>query len=603
MATANKPSRTPPPTVLTDPEAPGALESDAADAVLGANPFVGLSARQVVAAAARLLTRLGVRPRVVARHTALLALDLVKVAAGRLDLAPAKGDKRWADPAWQENPVYRRVQQTYLAVCATVDKAIEEADLDVKSELRGRFAAAILTEALAPTNSPLNPAAVKRAFDTGGRSILRGAGHLVSDLRHNGGMPTTVNRTPFVVGETVACTPGAVVFRNEVLELLQYDATTETVNDVPLLYIPPQINKFYILDLAPGRSLTEYVVAQGTTFFTVSWRNPGKKQADWDLSTYAGALLEAMDVVRRITGQECANLLGMCAGGMTAAALMGHLAASGQLARVRSVTLLVNMLDTSGPSQLGSLASRRSIDSAVSKARRQGVHSGKDMSRLFAWLRPNDLVWNYAVNNWLLGKEPPAFDMLAWNADSTELPAALYEQYLDMYEGNLLRSPGGLTVLDTPIDLSKVDVDAYVMAGSTDHIVGWRASYQSTQVLGGRVEFVLSNAGHIQSMVNPVGGAKASFRVGKETGPDPDVWLAQSQEVRGSWWEHWTAWLAERSGGRRQAPPQVGGVDDPPLEPAPGHYVLPPEVVVERARVVEVRAAEAKAGEARARKG
>ena len=551
-----------------------ALEAVAVEAVLGANPFVGLSPGQVVAAAGRLLTRLGLRPRVVARHTARLAKELAKVAAGRSDGAPAKGDKRWSDPAWTENPAYRRLQQTYLAVCQTIDRAIGEAGLDVKSDLRGRFAVGLLTEALAPTNTLANPAVLKRAFDTGGGSLVRGARHLVSDLRHNGGMPSTVDRRPFVVGETLAVTPGSVVFRNQTLELIQYTPSIPTVHEVPLVYVPPQINKFYILDLAPGRSLIEYAVGQGFTLFTVSWRNPGKQQGGWDLSTYAGALLEALDAVREMTGQECANLLGMCAGGMTAAALMGHLAATGQLSRIRTVTLLVNMLDTSAPSQLGSLASRQSVAAAVAKARRQGVHAGRDMSRLFAWLRPNDLVWNYAVNNWLLGKEPPAFDVLAWNADSTELPAALYEQYLEMYEGNLLRTAGGLSILGTPIDLSKVDVDAYVMAGSTDHIVTWRAAYQTTQVLGGHVEFVLSNAGHIQSMVNPIGGTKASYEVSEETGPDPDRWLASSTEMRGSWWERWCRWLAERSSAQRPAPSKVGSPAHPPLDPAPGRYVL-----------------------------
>lgn len=542
--------------------------------MLGANPFVGLSSRQVVAAAGRLLTRLGLRPRVVARQLALLTRDLASVATGRSGLVPAKGDKRWTDPAWTENPGYRRLQQSYLAVCQTIDRAISEAGLDVKSDLRGRFAMTIVTEALAPTNTLLNPAALKRAFDTGGGSLVSGAKHLVSDLRHNGGMPSTVDGGPFVVGQSVARSPGAVVFRNEVLELIQYTPSTSTVREVPLVYVPPQINKFYILDLASGRSLVEYAVGQGVAFFTVSWRNPGRQQRDWDLSIYAGALLEALDVVREITGQPCANLLGMCAGGMTAVAMLGHLAATGQLSRVRSVTLLVNMLDTSAPTQLGSLASRRSIEASVAKARRQGVHSGRDMARLFAWLRPNDLVWNYAVNNWLLGKEPPAFDILAWNADSTNLPAALYEQYLQMYEGNLLRTPGGLTILGTPIDLSTVNVDAYVMAGNTDHIVSWRAAYQTTQVLGGNVEFVLSNAGHIQAMVNPVGGTKASYRVGKESGPDPDLWLAQASEVRGSWWTHWLTWLADRSGNERPAPSELGSAGHPALESAPGRYVV-----------------------------
>ena len=292
---AERADRAPSPTAsAAAPDAdtpPGALEAAAAEAVLGANPFVGLNLAQAVQAAGRLLTRLGVKPKVVARHTARLAAELARVLVGRSSVAPAKGDKRWSDPAWQENPAYRRLQQAYLAICQELDRAIDDAGLDVKSDLRGRFAMAIVTEALAPTNTVINPSALKRAFDTGGASIWRGAKHFVSDLRHNGGMPTTVDRSPFVVGETVARTPGAVVFRNEVLELVQYSPTTERVREVPLVYLPPQINKFYILELAPGRSLIEYMVGQGFTWFTVCWCNPGKQHADLVLFTYAGAIL------------------------------------------------------------------------------------------------------------------------------------------------------------------------------------------------------------------------------------------------------------------------------------------------------------------------
>jgi len=417
-----------------------------------------------------------------------------------------------------------------------------------------------------------NPAALKRAFDTAGLSLLRGARHLVGDVRHNRGMPSQVDTRPFRLGETIAATPGAVVFRNEVCEVLHYTPTTPSVRERPVVYVPPQINKYYVLDLAPGRSLVEHVVAQGVPFFAISWRNPGPEHRDWDLSTYVGAVLEAIDVAREVTGSRDVNLLGLCAGGMVAALVLGHLAATGERT-VASATLTVSMLDTGQPSTIGMFASERSVGAAVAKSRRQGVHRGADMARMFSWMRPNDLVWNYWVNNYLLGQEPPAFDVLAWNADSTNLPAALHAEFLDLFLHNTLTQPGGVTVLGTEIDLSKVDVDTYAVAGLTDHIVPWKAAYATTQLLSGPVTFVLSSSGHIQSLVNPVGNPKSSYWVGGETGPDPEAWHAGATQHRGFWWEHWTGWVTERSGDERPAPPGPGSAAHPPLEPAPGRYV------------------------------
>ena len=561
-------------TDATDDDERGDFFDVSSPAVLGANPFVGLSARQMMASLSRLLRHLGARPGVIARETVLLGRDLTVIAAGRTPITPPRSDKRWSDPAWSENPVYKRLQQSYLAYCAAVGRAIASAGLDRKSELRGRYATGILTEALAPTNSPVNPAVLKRLFDTSGKSAVTGVGHFLSDLVKHRGMPTTVDRRPFGVGESVAVSPGGVVFRNDVLEVLQYTPTTPQAREIPLLFVPPQINKFYILDLAPGRSFTEYAVGRGIPFFTVSWRNPTPAQRDWDLSTYAGAVLEATEAVRAIAGTDTLNLLGLCAGGMTVSALLGHLAATGQLNRVPSATFLVTMIDTSGPSQIGDLASQPVVDEAIEKARRKGVFSGADMERGFAWLRPSDLVWNYVVNNWLLGKEPPAFDVLAWNADTTELPAALYEQFVQLYRGNQLRQPGGMTVLGTPLDLGKVDIDTYSIAGVTDHIVSWKAAYEMTNIFSGPVEFVLSNSGHIQALVNPPGNPKASLRVGGRQSGDAEQWLATSREVRGSWWEHWCEWILARSGAERPAPESLGDADHPVLMPAPGSYVL-----------------------------
>jgi polyhydroxyalkanoate synthase len=543
------------------------------DALLAANPFVGLNLQQIVSAFGRVLLRLGLRPRVVVRRSGALAKDLALVLAGREVVPPARSDKRWADPAWRENPAYRRVQQAYLAVATALDRAIEEAGLDTKSEARGKFATAIIVEGLAPSNTPLNPAVLKRAFDTGGKSLLTGVRHAVSDIRGNHGMPRTVDRRPFVVGESIAVTPGAVVHRSPVLELIQYTPTTERVHEVPVVYVPPQINKYYVLDLAPGRSFVENALGAGIQFFAVSYANPGPERRDWGLDAYVEAILEAIEAAREITGSESVHLMGLCAGGMTAAALLGHLAAKGELGKIRSLSLLVSMLDTAHDSQLAALSSRRAIESSLSKANKQGVHRGSDMARLFAWLRPNDLVFNYVVNNWLLGQDPPAFDVLAWNADTTNLPAGLYRDFIHLYEGNRLREPFGLTVLGTPVDLAKVDVDAYAVAGSTDHIVPWQAAWATTQILGGDVEFVLSNSGHIQSLVNPLGNPKASYFAGDGSLRDADAWVKSAQQQKGSWWQHWVEWVRPRSGEERPAPQALGDTAHPPLVPAPGVYV------------------------------
>lgn len=556
-----------PSTTFMDP-----LDSDSTE-ILGANPFVGLSPRQVVAALGRVLLRYGLQPRLVLRHTGRLSRDLAAVALGKTVVKPKPTDKRWSDAAWQDHPAYRRSQQSYLVCCDAVDRAIDELGLDPKSQVRGAFAAHLVIEALAPTNRITNPVVLKRAFDTAGRSLLGGAKRFVSDVRYNGGMPSTVDRSPFRLGETVAVSPGAVVYRNDVLELIQYAPTTGEVHEVPVLYVPAQINKYYVLDMAPGRSFIEHAVAGGVQVFAVSWRNPGRHETHWDMDTYVGALDDALRVLEEITGSPQAHLLAVCAGGMTTSALLGHLAHTGQADRVTATTMLVTMLDTSAPSQLATFASRRSIDAAVSKARKHGVHAGSDMGRTFAWLRPNDLVWNYAISGWLMGQDPPAFDVLAWNADVTELPASLYEQFLAMYDDNQLRKPGALTVLGSPIDLSQVKVDAYVLGGLTDHIVGWQTCYQATEVLGGSVDFVLFGSGHIQSLVCPPGNPRARYFVDGDTNGSADNWRKTAHAAKGTWWDHWVAWTGKRAGELRPAPEGLGSSLHPQLTPAPGSYV------------------------------
>ena len=541
--------------------------------VLGANPFVGLTRRQVGGALARLAQRVAVEPAVAAATAVDATGQLIRVGVGRSDIVPSAGDRRFADKAWQNNPAFRRLMQAYLVEQQAAHRLIDDVELDDKSRARAHFAMSLVTEALAPPNNLLtNPNALAKAAQTRGQSLLAGARHFAHDLRHNGGMPSQVDTRPFTVGRNLATTPGQVVYRSEVFELIQYQETAAKVYQRPLVAIPPQINKYYITDLAPGRSLVEATVAAGIPYFALSWRNPTPEQRDWNLDTYVAAAKEAIQVAAEISRSDAVNTVGLCAGGVTLAALLGHLAASGQSGLVHSATFLVAGLDTATETTITSLMSRRAVEAARSRSQRAGVLSGEDMARVFAWLRPNDLVWNYWVNNYLLGENPPAFDILYWNNDTTRLPAGLHSDFLDLYLTNGLVC-GTLEVLGTPVELGKVDCDSFVVAGHTDHIIPWDGAYRTTQVLGGDSRFVLSNGGHIQAILNPPGNPKASYLTSDTLPPTAAAWRESAAQVPGSWWTLWHEWLAARSGDTRGARTHAGDAVHPPLDPAPGRYV------------------------------
>jgi polyhydroxyalkanoate synthase len=545
----------------------------AAARIGGANPFIGLSRADIGAALARWAGRLLTDPPVAADHGLRLAGGIVRVAAGASSVEPERGDRRFADPAFQTNPVYRRILQSYLLWRAELLATVDDLRLDDKSGDRARFALSLLTEAAAPTNTLLgNPSALKKAFDTGGSSLFRGARNMLDDIRHNSGMPSMVDRRPFKVGTTIATSPGAVVFRNDVLELIQYLPSTTSIWQRPTFVIPPQINKFYVLDLAPGRSFIEHALSQGIPFYVISWRNPTPEQRDWGLDTYLEAALEAVDATLEIARSDDLNILSMCAGGLTAACLLSHLAALGDN-RVSAAALVVTAIDVSVRSQMNIFASKPTVAAAVRASARRGVLPGSSMARVFAWMRPNDLVWNYWVNNYLHGEQPPAFDVLAWNADTTNLPARLHAEFLRMFLDNPLAHPGAMTALGTPVDLSAVTCDIYALGALTDHLVPWQGAYQATQLFGGRTRFVLSSSGHIQAIVNPPGNPRARYFVNDDAVADPAAWLAAATEQTGSWWDDWVTWTAERSGSQRPAPTRAGSRKHPALEPAPGLYV------------------------------
>jgi polyhydroxyalkanoate synthase len=500
--------------------------------------------------------------------------ESVKIVLGRSTVEPAKGDHRFADPSWTENPGYRRIKQGYLAWSGAVDSVVEAARVDWRTRERARFAAGILTSSLAPTNTlPGNPAALKRAIETGGGSLLTGTRQWVDDLLHNGGMPKQVDRSSFTVGENMATTPGAVVYRNEVFELLQYQPTTPTVRERPVLLVPPPINKYYFLDLAPGRSFIEHAVGKGIQFFVISWRNPKKEHAAWDLDSYAGAVLDALDATLEITGADSVNALGMCAGGIVTSTVLSHLAANGD-SRVNSVSFGVTLLDWDCQAMVGAFQSQGLLSVARRRSRSAGVLDARSLGAVFTWMRPNELVWNYWVNNYLMGKKPPAFDILAWNDDKTNLPGALHSQFLDIFQGNLLAKPGGITVLGTPVDLSSIKIDNYVTGGLSDHLTPWDGCYQATQLLPGESTFVLSPTGHIQTQVSPPGNPKSHYFVGGDPGPDPHEWRASAERRQGTWWDHWAEWVTARSGDEQPAPKTLGSQRNAVLGAAPGTYVL-----------------------------
>lgn len=548
------------------------VTAEAETAIQGANPFVGLNGRQMAAALARWGSRLLRDPALLASRALALTGEELRVVAGVSTIEPDRQDKRFTDPAWS-GPRWKRVKQGYLAARSAVLGTVDDLGLDQGSADRARFTLMQVTEALAPTNNLLlNPVALRKAGRTRGRSLIDGTRHFAWDMRHNGGMPSQVDTRPFEVGRTLALSAGAVIERTEQYELIQYAPTTPTVRARPLMIIPPQINRFYFLDLAPGRSFIEHAVAQGLQVFVISWRNPGPEHASWGIDTYVSACLQAIDTTCAITKSQDVNVIGFCSGGMTQSLLAGHLAAIGSEV-IHANALAVTSIDAEAKSVINMFVNERTAASSIEQSRRKGMLEGRELAKVFAWVRPNDLVWNYWVSNYLLGQTPPAFDVLAWNSDATNLPATLHAEFVKMMMDNALMHPNSVTALGTPIDLSKVESDLYVVGAMTDHLVPWQAAYSATQVYGGTARFVLSNSGHIQALINPPGNPKASFLASDSYPPEANDWLHAAILQQGSWWSDWAAWTIERSGRTKKAPMRLGNSAHPVIADAPGTYV------------------------------
>jgi poly[(R)-3-hydroxyalkanoate] polymerase subunit PhaC len=511
-------------------------------------------------------------PVAAAQQMPWLAGELMKIATGQSGISFAEGDRRFADVTWQDNYFFRLLGRSYRLYEEWTGRMVDAVDGPWDRQARTRYLASIVTAMASPTNFFFtNPAALKRAFETGGLSAMRGGRNMMRDLAR-GGMPQMVNREPFPVGEKLGCTPGAVVYRDEMFELLQYAPTTPAVRSRPLLMVPPELNRYYVLDLAPGRSLVEYTVGNGIQTFMIVWRNPRAElgHGQWGLDDYLAAQARAAEVVKKITHSDTINWLGLCAGGITTALMLGYLAATGE--PYGSATFIVTMLTNRCPNIIGMFDTEKSRNQLRQAAAEGQIFPGKSVRTSFAWLRPNDLVFNYLVSGWLLGEDAPSFDVLAWNDDATAISARFALESTELVVDAMERQDG-ITVLGTPVDLAKVDCDSFHIAGYTDHITPWRAAYTSTQVLGGDKEMAVVKSGHIQSFVNPATKNRYDYWEGPPTSDDPDQWMAGATEHHGSWWPQWIEWLTARSGPEKPSASALGNRKYPPLGPAPGTYV------------------------------
>jgi polyhydroxyalkanoate synthase subunit PhaC len=547
------------------------------EAVSALNPLVGIAREDLIGAVGVMLRETARDPARLLNQVKDFTDDVVKIVTNQSELAASPKDKRFADPAWNANPFYRAGMQYYFAVQKGMNRWVEELELDELERARARFVSGMIVDSIAPTNTLAgNPSALKKAMDTGGMSIIKGLKNAYNDMVHNKGIVSQVDSRPFKLGENIAVSKGAVIYKTEIMEVIQYAPTTEQVHEIPLLVIPPQINKAYINDLSPEKSIIKYESENGIQPFLISWRNPEVEHRAWGLADYIDAIVEAIDAVCAITDSKTVNVAGACSGGITTATLLSKLAAAKDK-RVGCVTLMVTVLAPErSDSEVGALVSDHGIKLARERSAKKGILEGESLSRMFAWLRPNDLVWNYVINNYLHGEDPPAFDILHWNNDSTNLTAALHSDYLRVYEEQPFLNPGGSEMAGHAVDLKSVKSDLFILAGVTDHITPWKACYRTTQLFGSKnIEFVLSQSGHIQAILNPPGNPKAKyFRSSKAPPKTPEAWLKQAEEHGGSWWPFWIGWLKDRSGAMQAAPVALGNTAYPAGESAPGHYVL-----------------------------
>ncbi len=515
------------------------------------------------------------KPTAVLRAGAGFAGELLRIAGGESTLAIDAGDKRFADPAWQQSWFYRGWVKGWLALGQSLQQYARQSGLSAKESERAAFLMTQVTEALAPSNNLLNPVALRKAIDTGGSSLRRGLANLLGDLAAGRSLPSQSNDSAFKVGGNLAVTPGAVVLRTEMFELLQYAPQTAQVRAKPIVVVPSIVNKYYAFDLAPGRSVFEHFIQQGLTLFTIVWRNPRPEHDHWGLAEYQEAIDQAITVAGEICGVDDVNVWGVCGAGPLVTSLIGHHAAT----RQRKVSSLMLFVSPHDMSHLGDVPGIGAFtDPAFSdkhKARSARRMSAEAFSLLFGLLRPNDLIWNYWVNNYLLGNDPPTFDILTWNNDGTGMTAAFNRDFAELAQNNPLVTPGAMKVRGKPIaDLAKLGIDSYVLGAMTDHLCLWQDVYRTARLLGARSQFVLGSSGHIQTIVNPPGNPKAAYFTNPAKPVAAEDWLAGATRHPGSWWEHCVAWTHEHAGPWVDAPAKPGHRKYPSIGKAPGKYVL-----------------------------
>lgn len=488
-------------------------------------------------------------------------------------VAPEAGDRRFSAPEWRESPVYDYMHQAYLLNTKFVKQLVEIVPAeDEKAKNRMRFLARQVSDAMAPTNfAATNPEFIKTALETKGQSITDGVNNLIKDFEK--GRISMTDESVFEVGQNIATTEGAVVFENDMMQLIQYSPLTPKVGAVPLLVVPPCINKFYIMDLQPDNSLIRFMIEQGNTVFLVSWRNPKEEQGHltWEDYLEQGPIA-ALHVVQDLCKVKKVNALGFCVGGTVLTSALAVLKARGEDG-VASLTLLTTLLDFADTGEIGLFIDENGLMSREASIGKGGLLPARDLSSTFSLLRANDLVWNYVTNNYLKGEKPKAFDLLYWNSDSTNLPGPFACWYMrNLYHDNNLRVPGKLEMCGQKVDLGRLDMPVYLLATREDHIVPWQSAYQSTRLLGGNVRFVLGASGHIAGVINPASKNKRSYWVNDDVKIDAEGWLTAANEQKGSWWNDWAVWLKPLAGELR-APRKPGTTKYKPIEPAPGRYV------------------------------
>ena len=492
---------------------------------------------------------------------------------------PAPGDKRFTNADWSEDPYFDFLKQQYLLFTGWVEDLVDGANgLDAHERQKAQFFTRRMTDAMAPTNFLLtNPEALHETIETKGENLIRGLEMAIEDMEKSHGRiaPRMSKDGAFQLGKDLASTPGKIVYRNDLMELIQYTPTTKKARKTPLLVIPPWINKFYILDLGEEKSFVRWAVEQGHTVFAISWVNPGEDLKDKAFEDYLKeGPLAALDAIEQATGETEVNATGYCIGGTLLATTLAYLAAKGQQDRIKSATFFTTLLDFSDVGELSVFIDEGMVARLEEHMKGNGILSGREMSSTFSQLRANDLIWSFAINSYLLGREPRPFDILHWNADSTNMPAAMHAYYLrNMYLENRLREKGGIEILGTPIDLSKVKTPSYFLATKDDHIAPWKSVFESSRLFKGKTKYVLAGSGHVAGVINPPARKKYCHWTNAQKTDTPSEWMEGASQHPGSWWTDWSKWINRHAGKKDQKPRTPGKGKLPALGDAPGDYV------------------------------